>query len=165
MVFTPPPPYAPPQAAPVIIASTLPGPPDIGIDPSATEPPPISATMPPELEPPKPPPPPPRAAAPPKPAAPAPAPEQPAPPALVQIFTAQEAREYTRALNQSLDIVEKDLKILASKTLNAEQSDSVNRIRTFQKQAEQARDQDLVTAVSLARRAEVLAQDLIGRLP
>ncbi len=42
---------------------------------------------------------------------------------------------------------------------------SANRIRTFQKQAEQAREQDLVTAVSLARRAEVLAQDLVGRLP
>jgi hypothetical protein len=41
----------------------------------------------------------------------------------------------------------------------------LNRIQTFQKQAEQARDADLVTAVNLARRADLLAQDLIKRLP
>jgi len=36
---------------------------------------------------------------------------------------------------------------------------------TLQKQAEQARQEDLLTAVSLARRADQLAQDLLGRLP
>jgi hypothetical protein len=41
----------------------------------------------------------------------------------------------------------------------------VGRIQTFQKQAEQARELDLVTAVNLARRADLLAQDLIKRLP
>ena len=33
------------------------------------------------------------------------------------------------------------------------------------KQAEQARQEDLVTAVSLARRADLLAQDLLNHLP
>ena len=59
----------------------------------------------------------------------------------------------------------KALAIAAGKNLNANQSEIVNRIRTFQKQAEQAREQDLVTAVNLARRADLLAQDLIKRLP
>jgi hypothetical protein len=54
---------------------------------------------------------------------------------------------------------------VAGKALNAEQSEIAERIRTFQKQAEQARDQDLVTAVNLARRADLLAQDLVERLP
>jgi hypothetical protein len=39
------------------------------------------------------------------------------------------------------------------------------RIRTLQKQAEQARQEDLVTGVNLARRADQLAQDLHNRLP
>ncbi len=59
----------------------------------------------------------------------------------------------------------KALAIAAGKNLNANQSEIVNRIRTFQKQAEQAREQDLVTAVNLARRADLLARDLLERLP
>jgi hypothetical protein len=54
---------------------------------------------------------------------------------------------------------------LDRKPLTREQIDIRNRIRTFQKQAEQAREQDLVTAVSLARRADLLAKDLLERLP
>ena len=61
--------------------------------------------------------------------------------------------------------VKKALNNLAGKKLNPEQTEVVNRIRTFQVQAEQAREQDLVTAVSLARRADLLAKDLLGRLP
>jgi hypothetical protein len=53
----------------------------------------------------------------------------------------------------------------ASRKLTADQDSLVVRIRTFVMQAEQAREQDLVTAVSLARRADLLAQDLAGRLP
>ena len=55
--------------------------------------------------------------------------------------------------------------MVAGRTLNAEMTSILNRIQTFQKQAEQARDADLVTAVNLARRADLLAQDLIKRLP
>jgi hypothetical protein len=61
--------------------------------------------------------------------------------------------------------VRKALVIVAGKNLNAEQTENANRIRTFQKQAEQAREQDLVTAVSLARRADLLAKDLLDHLP
>ena len=86
-------------------------------------------------------------------------------PACSQIFTAEQLREYNRTLEDSLDRVRKVLGTVASKNLNSEQAQMVQRIQTFQKQAEQAREQDLVTAVNLARRADLLAQDLIKRLP
>ena len=86
-------------------------------------------------------------------------------PRLGQIFTAEQVREYNRSLDENLDRVKKALNNLAGKKLNPEQTEVVNRIRTFQVQAEQAREQDLVTAVSLARRADLLAKDLLGRLP
>lgn len=148
-------------------ATSLPSPPKIEGDPSATLPP-VTSTIPEAPEPPKP-----RPAAkkgsvatsPPKAIAPsAQPPEQPAPPKLAQIFTADQLRAYHRTLDESLDRVRKALAMIAGKTLNAEQTEIANRIRTFEKQAELARDQDLVTAVSLARRADLLAQDLLQRL-
>jgi len=51
------------------------------------------------------------------------------------------------------------------KNLTADQKATAERIRTFRKQAEQAREQDLMTAVILARRADLLAKDLLERLP
>jgi len=94
-----------------------------------------------------------------------PAPAVEAAPRLGQIFTADQLRDYNRTLDESLDRVKRALTVVAGKNLNSEQGEIANRIRTFQKQAEQAREQDLVTAVSLARRADLLAQDLLGRLP
>lgn len=93
------------------------------------------------------------------------APDTPPPPKLGQIFTADQLREYNRTLEESLERVRKALAMVAGKNLSAPQNEIVVRIRTFQKQAEQAREQDLVTAVNLARRADLLAQDLVGRLP
>jgi hypothetical protein len=86
-------------------------------------------------------------------------------PRLGQIFTAEQLREYNRAVDESLDRVRKVLGVVAGRNLNPEQTEIVSRIQTFQKQAEQAREQDLVTAVNLARRADLLAQDLVKRLP
>jgi len=92
-------------------------------------------------------------------------PEVPPAPRLGQIFTAEQLRDYNRTLEESLDRVRRVLGRVAGRNLNPEQSDIVSRIQTFQKQAEQAREQDLVTAVNLARRADLLAQDLVKRLP
>ncbi len=89
----------------------------------------------------------------------------PTPPRLGQIFTAEQLREYNRSLDESLDRVRRVLGSVAGKNLNPELAQIVGRIQTFQKQAEQAREQDLVTAVNLARRADLLAQDLVKRLP
>jgi type IV secretory pathway VirB10-like protein len=102
-----------------------------------------------------------------KPAAqpPAPTPDPVAPPKLRQIYTAAQVREYNRTIEDSLDRVRRVLMAVSGKNLTPEQSQIAESIRTFQRQAESARDQDLVTAVSLARRADLLAKDLIARLP
>jgi hypothetical protein len=92
--------------------------------------------------------------------------EQPPPPRLGQIFPPEEIRQYNRAIDESLTRVKRALETLAHKSLNPDQQLEVSRIATFQKQAEQARDsQDLLTAKSLAERADTLAQDLLGRIP
>jgi len=93
------------------------------------------------------------------------APEAPAVPKLAQMYTPEELRENTRALDESLDRVNRILVIVEGKNLTADQKEIAERIRTFRKQAEQAREQDLPTAVSLARRADLLAKDLLERLP
>jgi hypothetical protein len=95
-----------------------------------------------------------------------PLPDQPATPKLGQLFTAEEIREYNKELDERLARVRNVLTTIGNKRLNAEDGITMERIRTFQKQAEQARQEDLVTAVNLARRADLLAQDLLThRLP
>jgi hypothetical protein len=162
--------FIPPPASPKPVIATsppeVPAAPEIDAEATATLPPDLPSTMPTA------PPPPaaparraPTAAAPRTTPPPAPTPETPPPPKLGQIFTAVQLREYNQALDQSLERVRKALAVAAGKNLNASQTEIVNRIRTFQKQAEQAREQDLVTAVNLARRADLLARDLLERLP
>lgn len=94
-----------------------------------------------------------------------PAPETPSAPKIVQIFTPEQQREYIRELDESLQRVRRALDVVSRKNLTTEQSDAAERIRVFERQAEQARDQDLVTAVNLAKRADLLAKDLLDRLP
>ncbi|HVO96798.1 MAG TPA: hypothetical protein VMT15_01970 [Bryobacteraceae bacterium] len=93
------------------------------------------------------------------------APEPAAPPKLAQMFTPEEFRQNTRTLEESLERVARALAIVEGKSLTPDQREIVERIRTFRKQAEQARDEDLLTAVSLAKRADLLAKDLLERLP
>jgi hypothetical protein len=81
------------------------------------------------------------------------------------MFTPAQAREYNQTLTESFARVDSALARLEGRQLTADQSQTADRIRTFRKQAEQARENDLVTAVSLARRADLLAKDLLGRLP
>jgi hypothetical protein len=57
------------------------------------------------------------------------------------------------------------LETLARRNLAADQREKMAQIREFLTQAKQAREQDLMTAVNLARHADTLAKDLIGRLP
>ncbi len=157
----------PAQPRPVIVTAPpeVPAAPEIDANATATLPPDLPSTMPSAPPPPAPLRRPATAAAPRTTPPPAPPPETLPLPRLGQIFTAVQLREYNQTLDQSLEQVRKALAIAAGKTLNADQSEIVNRIRTFQKQAEQAREQDLVTAVNLARRADLLARDLLDRLP
>jgi len=161
------PPLRAKRATVAIAQPEVPPPPEINIE---IEPPSLdlpanlpSAAAPPPTPVPRRTPPPVRATAPP-PAAIPPEPP-PAAPRLGQIFTADQLRTYNRELEESLDRVKKVLGTVAGKNLNSEQTQMVRRIQTFQRQAEQAREQDLVTAVNLARRADLLAQDLVKRLP
>jgi len=164
-VFVPPPPVARPNVASVV--PEIPPAPEIELDSEMPKIEGLPESLPPAAGPPPPAPrrtpPPVRATAPP----PAVIPPEPQPttPRLGQIFTAEQQREYTRSLDESLDRVKKLLGSVAGKSLSPELAQIVGRIQTFQKQAEQAREQDLVTAVNLARRADLLAQDLVKRLP
>jgi hypothetical protein len=123
----------------------------------------VIAVVPDLPEPPKPParPKPPTVVAGPKP--PQTLPDQPVAPKLGQIFTAEQIREYNKDLDDSLERVRKHLSELTKKRLSRDDLITLERIRTFQKQAEQARMEDLFAAVQLAHRANDLAQDLLGR--
>ncbi len=173
----PPAPFTPPatQSRPsqAAQAQPLPPPPQIAGDPLASGPPLVPTDIP---ETPAPPPsrstprrgnpatPPPKVNTPP--ATTDATPPTPAPPKLGQIFTPEQMREHNRAIDESLDRVRKALVVLSRKNLNAEQSETVNRIVAFQKQAEQAREaQDLANAELLAKRADLLATDLLTRVP
>jgi hypothetical protein len=85
-------------------------------------------------------------------------------PRLVQIFTPDQERSMRRELQDTLARVETLMGGLRVKNLRPADREILTTIETFQKQAEQARDQDLVTAVSLAKRADQLAKDLSDRL-
>lgn|SRR5487761_1993566 len=167
-VFIPPP--ARPAAQPAQEPSALPEPPEIAADPSQVSPPLLPEVAPglfgeiPEA---------PKRAAKrpaqrldaPKAATPPATPEPAAPPKLAQMFTPEEFRENTKTLEDSLERVARALAMVEGKNLTADQKEIVERIRTFRKQAEQAREEDLLTAVSLAKRADLLAKDLLERLP
>jgi hypothetical protein len=110
----------------------------------------------------------PRAPRPPVATAPKPLPSEGPPaaaPKLAQILTPEESRRNTQELQQYTERVNRALAMMAGKNLTAEQRDIAERVRTYLLQAEQAREQDLVTAVNLARRADLLATDLLERLP
>jgi hypothetical protein len=98
---------------------------------------------------------------------PPPPPENPpvAAPKLAQILTPEESRRNTQELEQYTERVRRALAMVQGKNLTPDQKDIADRVRTYLSQAEQAREQDLVTAVNLARRADLLAKDLLERLP
>ena len=160
-----PPPLAAKAPAPTPPAAEIPAPPEVAFEPVVYDFP--RQTDPgsrfPELPPPRPP----RApvANLPKPL-PTPPENPPAQtPKLAQILTPEESRRNTQELDQYTESVRRALTKVAGRNLTAEQRDIAERVRTYLSQAEQARDQDLVTAVNLARRADLLAKDLLERLP
>jgi len=93
--------------------------------------------------------------------------ETPSAPALrlSQILTPEEFRRNTQDLEKYTESVKSLLAKVAGKKLTPDQKDIAERVQTYLTQAEQARDQDLVTAVNLAKRADLLAKDLVARLP
>lgn len=89
----------------------------------------------------------------------------PAPqPRLGEMLAPEELREHAVNIDRSLRECRAMLAQILKHKLTTDQSESVARIQTFLRQAEEARRSDLVAAVNLARRAELLAKDLLDRL-
>jgi hypothetical protein len=80
-------------------------------------------------------------------------------------LSAQESAVAQQQTNQSLSIAERNLASARGKTLNAAQADLVSKIRGFIKDArEAARIADWSSARSLAKKAQVLSEELAGSL-
>lgn len=96
-------------------------------------------------------------------------PAEAAPPApqphLGEILSPEELREHVESFNRSQRETRGMLAQIFKHRLTAEQSQTAARIKTFLRQAEETRRPDLVAAVNLARRAELLAKDLLSQLP
>jgi hypothetical protein len=97
---------------------------------------------------------------------PAQAPAQPAPPppAFGQILTPQQQTELRRSYQQSAQFARQTLSQLSGRALSQDQADTANRIRSFLSQADEAQSKDPSVAAQLARRAELLARDLLNSL-
>jgi len=98
------------------------------------------------------------------PAPPPPSPTQP-PPAFGQILTPQQQTEFRRSYQQSAQFARQTLSQLSGRALSRDQADTANRIRSFLSQADEAQSKDPSAAAQLARRAELLARDLLKSLP
>jgi hypothetical protein len=94
-----------------------------------------------------------------------PPPEAPPPPKILQIFPLDQQRALNREVDDILDRDQKALETLARRNLAADQRDRIAQIQELLTQAKQAREQDLMTAVNLARHADTLTKDLQSRLP
>ncbi len=90
--------------------------------------------------------------------------EAPAPVIATQL-TPQETSVAQQQTNQSLKVAEKNLQSARGKNLNAAQSDLVSKIKGFIKDArEAAQAGDWSRARSLAKKAQVLSEELVGSL-
>jgi hypothetical protein len=152
-------PFKPPQSRPAVIETPeIAPPPELSATaghPSATLP--AGLALPPLAAPPKP-----RPAI----AAPPVQPQAPPPvlPELRPILTAAETRDLERAINARIARARSLLRSIEGKRKSGPQTVVVDQIRTFIRQAEEARKTDLLRANNLAERAEVLASDLAQQL-
>jgi hypothetical protein len=97
----------------------------------------------------------------PAPAAPVAEDKPPAPTIAPQLSQAESAAAQQET-NESLDIAERNLAATRGRTLNAAQSDLVSKIKGFLKDArEAARGGDWALARNLAKKAEVLSEELL----
>jgi hypothetical protein len=87
------------------------------------------------------------------------------PPMIAPQISPQESLVAQQQTNASLSIAEKNLASARGKNLNATQSDLVSKIRGFIKDArEAAQSMDWSRARSLAKKAQVLSEELAGSL-
>jgi hypothetical protein len=95
---------------------------------------------------------------------PTPPPVQPPapPPAFGQILTPQQQAAFRRSYQQSAQSARQALSQLSGRALSRDQADTANRVRSFLSQADEAQSKDPSVAAQLARRAELLARDLLN---
>jgi hypothetical protein len=85
------------------------------------------------------------------------------PPTISSQLTPQETGVAQQETNQSISITERNLASVRGKTLNAGQADLVSKIKGFLKDArEAAQAGDWKRARSLAKKAQVLSEELTG---
>jgi len=102
---------------------------------------------------------------PPPPVAETPAAAKPEPePKLGEVIPEAQRRVYLQAIEESLESARRGLSSLQGRTLTREQAETEGRVRAFMKQAEDARATDVSMAAQLARRAALLARDLLDSL-
>ena len=81
-------------------------------------------------------------------------------PQLTQLLTPEQERRYNNEIDESLSRVYRNLEILSGRRLDEEQKTVLSRIQAFVRQTIETRGEDLVTARSLAARADLLAREL-----
>jgi len=80
------------------------------------------------------------------------------------MLTAEQRRQLERTTDAHIQRARQALESLKGRPLTREQLEVATQVRTFLRQAEEARARDLVRAGNLAERADVLAQDLLRTL-
>ncbi len=90
----------------------------------------------------------------------------PAPPQLLGVSLApSQERQFRADLDRLMANARGAIALSGGQTLSAAQRETVERIRSFLEQAGAARDKDPATALQLARRADLLGQDLAKSFP
>jgi len=92
---------------------------------------------------------------------PAPAAVTPPVPQLGVLMTPEQHNQYEAEYSRDMASAMDGLIHVLETSLSPSQKESMTRIRSFMRQAEDAHGRDLATAAQLARRAAVLAQDLV----
>lgn len=91
--------------------------------------------------------------------------EKPTEPLLVPQLTAEEAADSRRQTTESLDRAERNLETLRGRPLTPAQMDLASKVRSFAAEARSAAGQnDWLRARALARKAQVLSEELAGSL-
>lgn len=80
------------------------------------------------------------------------------------ILTPEQTKELARRLDAALERTRNAVVLIEGKLLTKEQKETLTRIRSFIAQAEQTRERDLTSSVSLADRADLLSRDLLENL-
>lgn len=93
-----------------------------------------------------------------------PAPATPTGLKLGQMLPPEQTKDFLKRFDSSTERARGIVLILQGKILNDEQKETVGRIKAFLEQAVATKDQDLVNAVSLAERADLLSKDLMDRM-